>query len=93
MGDVQVTCMTKPNPDGPHEEITHIGSMKGTWKWRREQVIASIELGTNTFYVLDPRTNKRSEVGVVRRPGQPPYLRTHVDGNWNDDLLALTQCP
>ena len=93
MGDVHVTCITKPNPQSPHEQITHIGSAKGTWKWTREQVILSIELKTNTFYVLDPHTNRRSEVGVVRSAGQAPYLRTHVNGEWNDDLLSLTQCP
>jgi hypothetical protein len=56
-------------------------------------VISSIELKTNSFYVLDPHTNKRSEIGVVRPAGQPPYLRTHDHGNWNDDLFSLTQCP
>lgn len=92
MADVQVTCITKPNTDSPYEEITHIGSVKGTWKWPRERVIASIDLKSNTFYVLDPSTNQRSEIGVVRPAGRPPYLRTHVDGTWNDDLFALTEC-
>ena len=93
MADVHVTCITKPNPESPHEQITHIGSVKGTWKWARELVIASIELKSNTFYVLDPSTNKRSEIGVVRSAGHPPYLRTHVDGDWNDHLFSLPQCP
>jgi hypothetical protein len=53
----------------------------------------SIELETNPFYVLDPSTNRRSEVGVFRSAGQAPYLRTHVNGEWNGHLLFLTQCP
>ena len=93
MADVHVTCITKPSAESSQEEITHIGSVNGTWKWPREQVIASIDLKSNTFYVLDPRTNKRSEIGVVRSPGRAPYLRTHVGGDWNDDLFSLTQCP
>ena len=93
MADVHVTCITKPNPESPHEQITHIGSVNGTWRWQREQVIASIELKSNTFYVLDPSSNTRSEIGVVRPAGHPPYLRTHVNGHWNDDLFTLTQCP
>jgi hypothetical protein len=28
-----------------------------------------------------------STVGVVN--ASPPYIRTHADGNWNDNLLAL----
>lgn len=57
-----------------------------------EQVIASIEARNNTFYVLDSKTGKRSEVGVVYPEGRAPYLRTHADGYWNDNLLALGQC-
>lgn len=56
-------------------------------------MIASIEDKTNTFFVLDSKTGKRSEVGVVYPNGRAPYLRTHADGYWNDNLLALGQCP
>jgi hypothetical protein len=61
--------------------------------WPREQVIASIEAGTNTFFVPDERSGKRADVGVVREAGKAPYLKTHADGYWNDNLLALNQCP
>jgi hypothetical protein len=47
----------------------------------------------NTFFVLDARTGKRADVGVVREAGKAPYLRTHADGYYNDNLLALDQCP
>lgn len=90
MADVQVTCISKPDPLSPHEHITH---PQAGWEWTRQQVIASIEAGTNTFYVLDKKTGKRSDVGVVRPAGRAPYLRTHADGYWNDNLLALDQCP
>lgn len=91
MADVQVTCIRKPHPQSPHEHITHVGNPP-TWEWTREQVITSIENGTNTFYVQDPKTGKRAEVGVVYPEGRAPYLRTHADGYWNDNLLALNQC-
>ena len=93
MADVQVTCITKPHPQSPHEHITHLGNPAGNWKWTREQVIASIDGRTNTFFVIDPYTGSRSDVGVVRVAGRAPYLRTHADGDWNDNLLSLTQCP
>jgi len=63
------------------------------WRWTREQVIASIEAQTNTFFVVDPRNGKRADIGVVRTPGRAPYLRTYADGDWNDNLLSLNQCP
>ena len=59
---------------------------------RASDVIRSIEAGTNTFFVIDPYTGKRSEVGVVRPAGRAPYVRTHADGDWNDNLLSLNQC-
>jgi len=93
MADVQVTCITKPHPLSPHEHISHVGNPQAGWEWTREQVIASIEAGTDTFYVLDKKTGKRADVGVVRPAGRAPYLRTYADGYWNDNLLALDQCP
>jgi hypothetical protein len=93
MADVQVTCITKPHPLSPHEHITHLGNPQAGWEWTREQVVASIDAGTNSFYVLDKKTGKRADVGVVRPSGRAPYLRTHADGYWNDNLLALDQCP
>ena len=66
MADVQVTCINKPHPLSPHEHITHLGNPRVGWKWTREAVIQSIDAKTNTFFVLDPLTGKRSDVGVVR---------------------------
>jgi uncharacterized protein DUF3892 len=28
-------------------------------------------------------------VAVLIRPNRPPYIRTHADGVWTDDLMAL----
>lgn len=92
MADVKVTCITKPHPQSPHEHITHLGNAAAGWKWTREDVIRSIDAGTNTFFVLDPNNGKRSEVGVIRPTGRDPYVRTHADGDWNDNLLSLNQC-
>lgn len=93
MADVQVTCIEKPHPYSPHEHITHIGNPAANWKWDRDKVITSIDAKTNTFYVIDPFNGKRADVGVVRPSGRHPYLRTYSDGDWNDNLLSLDQCP
>ena len=63
------------------------------WNWPREHVVASIETKTNTFFVRDPKSGKRADIGVVRVTGHAPFLRTHADGYWNDNLLSLNQCP
>jgi hypothetical protein len=93
MADVQVTCISKPHPLSSHEHITHLGNPAMGWKWTREQVIASIDAQTNTFFVIDPNNGRRANVGVIRPVGRPPYLRTYADGDWNDNLLSLNQCP
>jgi len=92
MADCQITCIIKPDVLSPHDHITHMGNPP-TWIWPREQVVATIEDKSNTFFVLDPKTGKRSNVGVVREAGKRPYLRTHADGSWNNNLLSLNQCP
>lgn len=92
MADVQVTCITKPHPQSPHEHITHLGNPPA-WVWTRGQVIASIDAKTNTFFVRAPVSGKRADVGVVREAGKSPYLRTYADGQWNNNLLSLNQCP
>jgi hypothetical protein len=92
MADAQITCITKLNPQSQHDHITHLGNPP-QWVWTREQVIDSIEAKTNTFFVRDSSTGKRSDVGVVRETGKAPYLRTHADGYYNNNLLSLNQCP
>ena len=70
MADLQVTCITKPNPQSPHEHITYLGNPAGSWKWTREEVITSIDAKAHTFFVFDPVSGKRSEVRVVRSAGK-----------------------
>ena len=89
----QITCILKSHPSGGYSHITHVGNPAAAWMWTVEQTIASIDAGTNTFYVQDPATGRRADVGVVREAGKRPYLRTHADGYWNDNLLSLNFCP
>jgi hypothetical protein len=52
-------------------------------------VVASIEANTNTFYTMVGGV--RANVAVVDGP-TGKYVRTHADGKWNDNLLALPEC-
>jgi hypothetical protein len=88
MADVQVTCVNKQPRMDSHEGITHLGGQG--WRWTRQQVIDSINSRTNTFFTKV--NGKRAEVGVVNGPNGS-YVRTHADGQWNDNLLALPECP
>lgn len=92
--EYQVTCVTKPNRFSPHDHITEIGGgpANGRWRISREEAIHQIDQGLNSFYVKDSLTGRTAYVGVVRAQGKVPYLRTHADGYWNDNLLSLNEC-
>lgn len=92
MAEFQVTCINKPNRMSPHEHITHIGNPAGGWRLSREAAIERIDAKTEAFYTVDQSTNRKVYIGVVREAGKVPYLRTHADGKWNDNLLALAEC-
>jgi hypothetical protein len=85
-------------------QVTHRRMSPGGWsnehivavRWRsdqdgdvnestREVMVDWIDNKRGSAYVLGPQS--RSEVGVVHET--PPYLRTHANGIWNDNLLAL----
>jgi hypothetical protein len=90
MADVLVTCINKQPRDNPYEGITHLGGSGGSgWKWTRQQVIDSINSSTNSFYTYV--NGRRADISVVNGPNGP-YVRTHADGQWNDNLLALPEC-
>ena len=72
----------------------HVGGPGGGgWKWSAENVVTSIENRTDTFFVIDA-AGHRSNVGVVDPSnGRRKYLRTYADGDWNNNLLTLPECP
>jgi hypothetical protein len=92
MEEFEVTCINKPDRMSSHEHITHIGNSMGKWRMRREEVINRIEAKKERFYTIDRLTGKKMYIGVVAAVGRLPYLKTHADGKWNDNLLAQTEC-
>jgi hypothetical protein len=89
MADCRITHITKKNRQSTHEHITHAGNPP-TWYWKREDIIESINIKTNTFYVFE--NGNRSNVGVVNpNDGRLQFLRTYADNVWNDNLLALPE--
>jgi hypothetical protein len=87
MADLQVKCINKQPRNDPYEGITHLGG--DGWYWTRAQVISAIESKTHTFFTLV--NGNRATVGVVDGKNGK-YVRTHADGKWNDNLLALREC-
>lgn len=92
MKEYEVNCVNKPHRSSRHEHITHIGHTGNKWRITRESAISRIESKTEAFYTVDKTTGKRAYIGVVREAGKAPFLRTHADGKWNDNLLAQSEC-
>ena len=85
----EINCVGRAAGLTGHEAITHIGHNGHDWCLTCRSAIKRIEAGFEAYYLLDPQTGQKAYVGVVREPGQPPRLRAHIDGAWNDGLLAL----
>jgi hypothetical protein len=93
MADCEITCIKKQTFGTTHEYITHVGNLQSAnWLWTKEDVIKSIDGRTNTFYVFDKSRIIKAYVAVVRPAIGSPYLRTHADGVWTDNLLSLPEC-
>ena len=96
MKEFLVTCINKPNRMSSHEHITHIGNITNDpanrWRLAREEAIRRIEAKEEAFYTVDRATGNKMYIDVVREAGRNPFLRTHADGKWNDNLLAQTEC-
>jgi hypothetical protein len=56
----------------------------------RAEIVLFIEQKNGKAYVEDSR-GRRADVGVVTPAHGAKYLRTHADGVWTDNLLALPQ--
>jgi uncharacterized protein DUF3892 len=92
MPKYQVTCISKVQHEGSREDVTNIGNIAQGWRMSRDEAIRLIESKLHEFYVEGP-DGITSSLGVMREPARSPYLRTHVRGEWNDNLLLLPQCP
>ena len=89
MSDLQVTCINKKDRDSKHEGITHLGGTSWSKK-TRQSVISEIEAGTNTYYTM---VDSKRAVVAVRDETNGKYVQTKADGYYNDNLLALKECP
>ena len=91
--EFEVNSIRKRSLSDRHDHITHIGNNLDRWMMTAEDVMKRIECCGDAFYVVDRTIGKRAYVGVVRGDGsRPPYLRTRINGDWRDDLLAQRRC-
>jgi hypothetical protein len=90
--EYQVNCIRKPDRFSPHEHITHIGNTSQQWLLTRESAITRIDGGHEAYFTIDATSGRRMYIAVIRETEKHPYLRTHADGKYNDNLLAQPFC-
>jgi hypothetical protein len=87
---IRITGIRQSGGTG-HEHIVRLWwtnpSDSSTGDNTRPEIVNFIEKNGKA-YVEDPR-NHRVDVGVVTPRTGSKYVRTHADGVWTDNLLAL----
>lgn len=89
----QVTCIRKQDRDNPRERITHLGGVEGgvPWSVTQEQAIRDIHANSSAYYVMG-RTQTVWLIVSTSRWGNE-YVRSQEDGEEQNNLLKLPQCP
>jgi hypothetical protein len=90
---IQVKCINKRDRPNPHERITHIGGYENqSWKITQEEAIGYIEGRQWQFWVKPPGSKSVWVVVAKSRYGHK-YLKTENDGEDQNNLLSLPECP
>lgn len=94
MSDHRVECINKKDRDNPWERITHIGGFNenGTrWSLTQQEAIDGINSGKWRFWVAC----KPESVWVIVSESRfgNEYLTTEADGETQNNLLSLPECP
>jgi hypothetical protein len=89
---VQIKCINKLARNDPSERITHVGGYEDRqWKITQQQAIDYIENGTYRFWVSADGKCVWVIVAVSRWGNK--YIRTEGDGEDQNNLLSLPECP
>ena len=90
---LRVDCVVRTDRVSPHHRIRAIGGTGRdgrTWRLGEEAAIAAIDNENASFYVEQPRGH-RIDIVVGQGLGKR-YLKTEIDGESPDTLLALPDC-
>jgi hypothetical protein len=90
----RVQCVDEADHRSPEDRIARIGGTNTVgvnWRLTQDEAISGIEGGRWDFFVLS-RTGRALDVIVAIGPSGRKYLKTSMDGDQPDHLLAIKAC-
>jgi Protein of unknown function (DUF3892) len=94
MREVRIHCINKTDRTSADDRIHHIGGINANgsrWKMSEDEAIAAIKDRRWTFWTT---CNGRNARVVIAKNGQSrEFLKTEMDADQPDSLLALPECP
>jgi hypothetical protein len=89
---LEIKCINKSERNNEHERILNVGGFSTVrWKHSQSYAIQSIEAGVFEYFVK--AGDKEVAVAVATSRYGHKYLRTTADGEGQNNLLSLPDCP
>lgn len=91
----QVKCINKRDRPNPHERILNIGGVENGTRWKQTQpnAILDVERDRTSYFVANRLGGDNVWVIVRTSAYGNKYLTTEADGESQNNLLALPECP
>ena len=92
--EVEIHCINKSDGLNPHERIINVGGIRSdgvNWKLSQAAAIEGVNDLRWKFFVT--RANRKVYVVVGLSQFGHAYLRTEPDGQSENNLLSLPECP
>jgi hypothetical protein len=94
MRDVRIHCVNKTDRMSEDDRVHRVGGINtdgSRWQLSEDEAIAAIKDGRWTFWTTCNEGNVR--VMIAKNGQSREFLRTEMDGDQPDGLLALPECP
>jgi hypothetical protein len=92
--EVRIHCVNKTDRKSGDDRIHHVGGVNADgsrWKLSEDEAIAALKDGRWTFWTTC--NERRVRVLIAKNGHSREFLKTEMDDDQPDSLLALPECP